>query len=579
MKIRRIGAGVALLAASVMAVAACSNNASSSSATSGAAGHTITVAEVNGFSSLNTQTAGGNSDINGKVEQATSQHFWYINSDLKVQTDTGLGSYKVVSQSPLTVKYTINKDQKWSDGEPINADDVVLAWAAWSGYYNSEDGKTVAFDYAGDTTGLGTTSFPQISSDNLSVTLTYAKPFSDWQVALDLDKPAHIVAKKAGLKDAAALTTLLKGIAQHNPANDQTLAKVTKFWNSGYDTTSMPKDKDLLVTSGPFKVADIVNGQSITLEKNDAYTGTQKPKVDRIVIRTIGDPSQMTQALQNGEVDVVAPQASADTLTGLKSVKGAKVVQGYQLSYDHLDLKFSGVFADANVRKAFMLTVPRDQILKAIVTPVDPSAKVLDSQLFVPQQAGYAGSVAANGSSEFDQQNIAEAKTLLAGATPTVRIMYNKDNPNRLDAYTLITQAASQAGFKIVDGGLPKTQWSDALDSGTYDASIFGWINTGVGVSGVPQIFKTGAGSNFNGFSDPAADALMDQLVQTTDTATQTSLMQQIDQKIWASDYGLPLFQTPGVVAYDSRRVIGFEKYNPNQYGVFWNAFDWRVKG
>jgi len=168
------------------------------------------------------------------------------------------------------------------------------------------------------------------------------------------------------------------------------------------------------------------------------------------------------------------------------------------------------------------------------------------------------------------------AKQLLNGATPTIRIMYNKDNPNRLNAFTLISQSATQAGFKIVDGGLGGSEWSKALGNGSYDATIFGWINSGVGVSNVPQLFKTGAGNNFNQFSNPEADKLMDELVTTTDKAKQDDLQVQIDKLIWDSAYGLPLFQTIGVDAY-SDKVTGI-KYNPTQTGVWWNVWDWAAK-
>ena len=102
--------------------------------------------------------------------------------------------------------------------------------------------------------------------------------------------------------------------------------------------------------------------------------------------------------------------------------------------------------------------------------------------------------------------------------------MYNKDNPNRVDAFSLIRESAAKAGFKIVDGGLGKSDWGKALGNGSYDATIFGWTNSGVGVSGVPQIFKTGNGSNFNKFTDPDADKLMDELIVTTDKAKQDDL-------------------------------------------------------
>ena len=172
--------------------------------------------------------------------------------------------------------------------------------------------------------------------------------------------------------------------------------------------------------------------------------------------------------------------------------------------------------------------------------------------------------------------DIEGAKKLLNGATPEVRIMYNKDNPNRVDAFSLISESATKAGFKIVDGGLGKSDWGKALGDGSYDATIFGWINSGVGVSGVPQIFKSGNDSNFNQFSDPEADKLMDELIVTTDKSKQDDLVKQIDKKIWDSAYGLPLFQSVGVDAY-SDRITGV-KYMPNQTGVWWNFWEWAQK-
>jgi peptide/nickel transport system substrate-binding protein len=223
-----------------------------------------------------------------------------------------------------------------------------------------------------------------------------------------------------------------------------------------------------------------------------------------------------------------------------------------------------------------MKTVPRKDIVDKIVKKLDPEAKPLDSQIFVPAQAAYADSVKNNGSSAYQDVDIEGAKTLLAGKTPEIRIMYNKDNPNRVDAFSLIRESATKAGFKIVDGGLGKSDWGKALGDGSYDATIFGWINPGVGVSGVPQIFRSGNGSNFNMFSDPAADKLMDELIVTTDRAKQDELSKEIDKKIWESAYGLPLFQSVGVDAY-SDRITGV-KFMPNQTGVWWNFWEWAEK-
>ncbi|MGG7441951.1 ABC transporter family substrate-binding protein [Zafaria sp. J156] len=543
---------------------------------------------MNAFSSFNSNTAKGNVDINSKIAYTTNANFNYISNELEIVKNEQFGSYELLSEDPLTVKYTINEGVTWSDGEQIDADDMLFAWAITSGRFDdakTDDegnvtGGTRYFDYAGTTEGLALTDTPEVGDDNRSITLTYSKPFADWEISFGVLTPAHVAAEKAGI-DQEALSKLILETEKGDPENPKAepvaeLKAVADFWNTGYDTKSMPSDESLYLSSGPFIVDSIVPDQSMTLVRNEAYNWGPIPNVDSIVVRYIGEAPAQVAALKNGEVDIIAPQASADTLEQLEALGDQVVVEkGEQLSYDHLDLNFTGVFAEENVRKAFMKSVPRKQIVETILSKMDPEATPLDSQLFVPANAAYAESVANNGSSEYQDVDIDAAKELLDGATPEVRIMYNKDNPNRVDAYTLIAESATQAGFKIVDGGLGGSEWGASLGSGNYDASIFGWISSGVGVTGVPQIFGSGSSSNFNGFSSPEADELMGELLVTPDADEQDQLQIQIDKLIWDSGYGLPLFQPVGLDAYASH--VDGVKYMPNQTGVWWNFWEWSV--
>jgi peptide/nickel transport system substrate-binding protein len=592
MRFGRISKAVGVLAIATLALSACAGNTGSPSPTSGGAqeGGTIGVAETNGFSSFNSGTADGNSDVNGHIGYATHSNFLYIDDKLNIVKNEKFGKYEKLSDDPLTVKYTVNEGVKWSDGTQVSAADLLLTWASGSAFYDDANAEkktgTTYFLTAADTSGLNLTDFPEIGEDNRSITLKYSKPFADWELALGfagnggIDIPAHVVAQKAGLKDAQALVDLFKSVkrgdaAAPKPVNAQ-LKKVADFWSTGFDSKTLPSDPSMYLSNGPYVVKDVVAEQSLTLVRNKDYNWGPTPHADEIVVRTIGSAPAQVQALKNGEVDIINPQASADTVEQIKALEGVEILQGKQLSYDHLDLNYSGPFADKDVRTAFMLTVPRKDIVDKIVKKIDPEATPLDSQLFVPAQAAYADSVKNNGSSEYQEVNIDKAKQLLAGKTPTIRVMYNKDNPNRVDAFSLIRESATKAGFKIVDGGLGKADWSGHLGDGSYDATIFGWINSGVGVTGTPQIFKTAAGSNFNGFSDPEADKLMDELIGTTDKAKQDELQTKIDAAIWASSYGLPLFQSPDVKAY-SDQITGVTAM-PNQTGVWWNVWDWARK-
>ncbi len=608
MKIRRSLAGVAALATTALVLTACSNapgdsddDATGAPSASEAAttGGTLTVAETNQFFSFNPNTSNGNTDINAKVTTyPTRAWFNYVDGSSfaagnpGVAKDESFGTYEVVSEDPLTVKYTINEGVVWSDGEPVDADDLLLSWAVDSGHYNSADGKVSYFDYAGDTGTLALTDFPELGEDGRSMTLTFSEPAADWEYALAAEAPAHVVAKKAGLADGQALIDLftkLAPTAKDATADDPELRKVADFWNTGFDSTVLPSDPELYLSSGPYIVSEVVENQSVTLVPNEKYSGDLTPKLDSIVMRTIPDATAAVQALKNGEVDVISPQPSADTLAALEGIDGITVHEGDQLAYDHVDLTFNngGPFDPATyggdeakalkVRQAFLKVIPRQAILEAIVTPLKADASILNSQLFVPAQASYEDSVANNGSADFPgEPDVAGAKALLeeVGVTPTVRILYNINNPNRVNAYTLIAAQATAAGFKVDDQG--DAEWGSRLADGSYDVAIFGWINSGVGVSGVPQIFSSTGGGNYNGYKNAEVDQLAATLVKTLDLDEQANIQEQIDPLLFADAYGLPLFQSVGLDAVQDR-VGGIEAYNPSQSGVWWNVWDWTV--
>ena len=589
-RMKRVAAVAAVAGASALVLAACTTTGEENTGGGDGAG-TITIATTNAFTSFNGDTPEANLDTNGMVGYLTGVSgglglggFLRLDSDYSILKDDSFGTYEKTSDDPLTVKYTLNEGLKWSDGEPITADDMLFSWVQSSGYFDDAtiDPATGAattgtqyFSLAGSTAGLDTTAFPEISDDNLSLTITYSQPFVDWELVNMIGKPAHVIAEKAGV----SLEELIK-VFKETPAGDPaapvepnpTIKAAADFWNTGYDVTSMPTDKSLLVGSGPFIVTDFTPESDITLEKNPEYQGDLSPAYDQLIIRFVGDANAQVTALQNGEVNAIQPQPSADTLTALENA-GSVVHSGDQLSYDHVDLNFSGVFADPAVREAFLKTIPRQQILDSIITPINPEAEVLNSQIFLPTDGPYADAVAASGYDAYTEPDIEGAKALLAGATPEIRILYNTNNPNRVDSFRAIQESAQKAGFIITDAGSP--DWGSLLGSGSYDASIFGWISPGAGNAALPQIFKSNGGGNYNLYSNAAVDALVDESQITVDPDRLSEIKVEIDAATAADFYGLPLFQLPGLFA-DNGTVSGIEHFG-GQTGIVWNAQDWTL--
>ncbi len=548
-------------------------------------GGSATVAEVNAFTSFNPFSANGNTDINTKVGHVTHSGFFDVDNTERVARNEKFGRYEKVSDGPLKVRYTVNEGVKWSDGEAIDAGDLLLAWAAGSGYFddaNPQSGTgTTYFSSAADKSGLAATGMPGIGSDGRSITLEYAAPYADWEVAFDVGLPAHVVAAKSGLNDEEDLLDLIKGSSRgdaEEPKVNAPLKRVADFWNTGFDTKTLPEDPAMYLSSGPYIVRGIVPDTSMQLVRNRDYVWGPEPYLDEITVRFTGAASAAVAALRNGEADIIAPQPSAGTeglFDGL-AAQGHTVERYNQSGYDHLDLNFSGPFADKDVREAFLKTVPRQEIVDEVVGGLVADAKPLDSHVFLPSHPKYADTAKNNGSSKYAEPDLQGARAQLRDTAPTIRILYNTDNPNRVRAFSLIRASARLAGFTVEDAGLGNSDWVKALGGDTYDAAILGWIGPGVGVGRVPQIFKTAGGSNFNGFSDRDADKAMEELAATTDLAKQDELMASIDKRVWDSAYGLPLYQTAGTVVYSSR-VTGI-KPSSGPLGVWWNVGEWRLK-
>lgn len=573
-----------IVAAGALALTACASQDTDTPADTGtddtttegtdepaASGGTVRVAETNAFTSFNPSVGANNLDINSKVLGTMRSDFIYLDNDLNIVPDESFGTYEVLSEDPLQVQYTVNDDVVWSDGNAIDKGDMLLAWAAQSGYF--DEGENILFQWAGSTEGLGLTSMPEFEGER-TMTLNYDEPYVDWEIAYGLAgaMPAHVVAEQAGI-DEAQLIELIEGGTEGQPGEE--LQAVAEFWNTGFVTKDLPSEAGIYLSSGPMIVSEMVADQSMTLVRNEAYAGDLVPNVDEITVRFIGDAAAAISSLRNGEVDIIAPQPTVDSVQEVSGMDGFTVLQGSQLSYDHLDLSFdSEVFADANVREAFLKTIPRDVIIDRLQRPLNETAEVLNSQLYLTSEGDlYTASVAENGSDAFGEVDIEGAQELLAGATPTVRILYNINNPIRVDSFSLIRDSATQAGFQIEDGG--SAEWGSELGTGTYDASIFGWISSGVGSAGVPQIFSSGGGGNYNAYANDEVDALASELMVTTDADEAEAIKRQIDAHLFADFYGLPLFQSPGMIVHADN--IGGVEYMPNQTGVWWNFWEWSV--
>ncbi len=599
MRIKRIGAAIAAVGAVALVLSGCSAPAADSGLDKGTS---VSVAWNQAFFSYNGDTSFGNATANNNIIGMANSWFYSYDNTPKLVKDESFGTYELVSEKPLTVKYTVNDNVKWSDGTKFDAADLLLGWVANSraqdtpdfdpGEFTDADTGEFTDEFPTDVvyfdtgaqpdSGLGLVhDVPEIGDDGRSITMVYSSPFVDWETAFDAPLPAHVVAKNAlGLKDNdEAKKAVIKAI-QDNDA--ESLAKVSAFWNSGFNFTELPKDPELYLATGPYVISAFEAEQFITLMANPEYTGDNKPSIEEVTVRFIPDALAAVQALQNGDVDVISPQSTSDIVTALDAVKNVTVVKGAEGTYEHIDLQFdqskSGHFNDPLVREAFMKVIPRQEILDKLIKPIVGEEAVLrGSQLFVPGAEGYDESIANNGSANYETVDIEGAKALLAQAgvaNPEVCLLYASNNTRRVNEFQLLQASGALAGFNVTDCG--SVEWGGLLGTpGAYDAALFGWQSTSLGVTNSLPTFESGGINNLNFFSNDEVDAIVKKMQGEFDPATQIELQVKLDKLLWDNFYGATIFQFPGVTAYNNK----IEGVDPSILAptVFWNITDWKV--
>jgi peptide/nickel transport system substrate-binding protein len=593
LKIKRWGVAAAAAVAGALALAGCSTGGGSEVQS----GTTVSIAQNAAMTSMNALTALNYSTYNSNISYMYQSTFNYYDSDQKLVKNTKFGTYKLVSSDPLVVKYTINDGVKWSDGTPVTAADMVLSWASSITKYNDPKGVNFGGVAAGGGWDL-IKDVPKISDDNRSATFTFDKPFVDWEpvTALNPNVPAHIVWELAKIDDKKGADAAKELTTAFQKDDTAKITKLAKVWKTGFDMTSTPKDKRLLVTDGPYTVTTLTK-QYVTLSANKDYTWGPKPKIEKITVRFIPDQTSQVQALDNGEIKVLYGQATQDTVKALQGLKGVTWKTSPEAAYEHIDLTMNndGPFSPKTyggdaakalaVRQAFLKIVPRQEMLEKIIKPLNEQATLMDSSLFLPGQEGYDGAVKDNDSSEYQKVDVDAAKALLAQAGVSgsidVRFAYPTDNPRRVSEFQLLQASAKLAGFNLVDVGKPTAEFfgDSGLGSGKYDydATVFAYVQSGNVVTGSEGNTTTGNAYNYQGYSNPEVDALWKQAEVAKDFSAAVPFMQKIDGHLWKDASTITLYQLADVQAWSNDiQNVTPAPFTPN---IFWNFFDWSIKG
>jgi len=124
----------------------------------------------------------------------------------------------------------------------------------------------------------------------------------------------------------------------------------------------------LPIGTGPYKVAGWQRAARIVeLERNGDYWGEDKPTIDKIVYRSVPDPSTRSLEIQKGDIDFVpdVPYGDLDMLAA-KGLHTSRHITArvYQMAFGSVA---EGPFADVRVRRAVSHAIDRAAIVDRVL--------------------------------------------------------------------------------------------------------------------------------------------------------------------------------------------------------------------
>jgi peptide/nickel transport system substrate-binding protein len=584
---------------------------------------TVILHEPNPLTGFNSAVTGFNLVTNSTIGYLTSSGFGYYDSSRTWVPNTTFGSYKVTSNkaTDFRVQYTVAPGRVWSDGTPITGIDLLsthviysrdYAKAAGLGDWDAKD--KMAFNAA----GLSSSTYssyqigdPIVSADKMSVTFKYKQKFPDWWLSVIGARPVH------ALTLAAEGKTELQSVSANEAARDRwytaykakdtdLLTKIGTIWSTGYnnpDVNAATTNPLLWVGNGGFSVVSAIKGQSVTLKANPLYNSGPKVSGDikNIIQKFVADGNPVVQALGNGEVSLYSGQQTADGVAALKKLAGVTTIGGLGGAYEHVDLRsgaykgaggspYTGLFAGngqkaTDLRRAFLLCVPRQEIVEKLITPINSEIPVLRS-VTVPshEDARYSKVIAANGSAYYvgsqaslNKRSLSLVKKYQKNPVKNplkVNFLVPGNNARRAAQALLLKANLAKCGFDVnLD---TQVSWSPKLRDSKYDATFFAWAATSTAQGSIRANWRSDGSNNYSGApSVPALDAVLDDVFGRP--MSQTVLIQsfiKIEREIFGKGYTIPIFQFPSVTAYDNDlKGVKASSLSPTKE---WNYWDWK---
>ena len=440
-------------------------------------------------------------------------------------------SYEV-SDDGLVYTFKLRKDGKWSDGEPVTANDFYYAWMRG---LNKETAAEYCYQFFyiknGEKYYNG-----EATADEVGL-----KVLDDYTLEITLEAPT-------------AYYPQLLAHQTYSPVREDIVTANPDTWANSPDT---------YIGNGPFKLVRWDMKDQLVFEKNDNYWDADNVKLEKITYKLVTDETTAYSELKAGNFDVVNSVPTNEIEPGKNDglVKIFPKLGTYFFAInvgkqDSMSENVKNALSNKLVRKALALAIDRQEIIDNV-----GKADQVAAYSFVPLGITTSDGNEFSSKEYYDPSdmdgNIEKAKELLKEAgyengegLPTIELMYNTEGAHK-DVCQIVQENLAKIGVNVE---LTNQEWAVFLSTrqnGEYQIARHGWIGDYSDPMTFLDMWVTGGGNNDCGFSNSEYDSLIAEAKVETDTKKREELLRQAEDILMDEMPVIPVYFYTTVMAWN----------------------------
>jgi peptide/nickel transport system substrate-binding protein len=488
-------------------------------------------------------------------------------------TETALAKSWKISPDGLQYTLTLRQGLRFSDGYPLDADDVLFTFRV----YLDENVHATQRDLL----IVGGKPITVRKVDTQTLVFQFAKPYGVEERLFDglAILPRHLLEK---------------------PYQE---GKLAQFW-----TLSTPPNE--WAGLGPFRLKEYVAGQKLVLERNPYYwktdtKGNRLPYLDELVFLFVPSADAQVLRFQSGETDLITRLGAENFSVLGRQQRGYTMADaGPGLEYNFIFFNLNDLgekssadltrkqkwFRDVRFRQAISAAVDREAIVRlvyqgrgaALWGPVTPgNRRWLDTSIPHPlrsldharallKEAGFSGSTAPNGESTLVDAD---------GKTVEFSILTSSSNSDRTKMATLIQDDLKQLGMHVQVVPLEFRSLIDRVtQTKEYDACLLGLASFDADPNSDLNVWLSSGGTHLWNPSQthPATsweaeiDRLMEQQLATPGYDQRKKLFDRV-QEILAENQPMIFLASPDILVGAKNSIANLHPSVLEPY-LLWNV-------